>query len=241
MNFFNNFFRGNEDGFKFQLFGPVHLAILTLFFLGVFFVITKLENNKKTEKYIKCLAIILLIDQIVLYAWQIGSGYFKIYMSFPLYHCRLVIWFLIYCAFYKNRTMKSITIFYSLLGAVMALIIPDLYKFSFPHYTNFQFFLVHLSMGWLVFYYLFVEKFKLNKGDLKNTLIVTNIFNVFLLIINFSLRPMYPNVNYGYILALPGNFSVFNSPAIHSAIMMVVFNFGLILIYKITHILQRRI
>lgn len=241
MKLLNNFFRGNEDGFKLPLFGTVHIIILALFILGVFFIITKLKNNKKTHKMVKFLAIVLTIDQIILYSWQIGSGYFKIDISLPLYHCRLVVWLLIYCAFYKNRTMKAITVFYSLLGAVIALIIPDLYKFSFPHYTNFQFFLIHLSMGWLVFYYLFVEKFKLNKEDLKKTMVITNIFNVFLLILNFSLRPMYPNVNYGYLLALPGNFSVFNSPVIHSILMMIIFNFGLVLIYKLTHLLQRKL
>ena len=236
MEFFKNFFRGTEDGFVFDLFGPVHIALLAFFIIGIIFIVTKkfgLDKPEKNKKSLSTMAIILLIDQLVLYAWQFGSGYFSMDMSLPLYHCRLVVWILALGILLNNRIMKIIGLYIGFLGSLMAMILADLYQFSFPHYTNFQFFIVHILMGWIVADFLAVEKIYVSKKELRLTLIAINVFNIFLLIFNLLLRPIYKEINYGYILGMPSTMGEVFPKGWHTPILFLLFNLVIYLLYKL--------
>lgn len=243
MEFMRNFFRGKEDGFVFSKYGTLHLLILAIFLFGAYLIINKklgLNIEKKNKSLMKTFATIILLDQIVLYSWQFGSGRFSFDMSLPLYHCRIAVFFLILGIFTDNRFFKSMTIFWGFFGSLFALTMPDLYAYNFPHYTNFQFFIVHLILGWVVADLLFVEDFTLTKVDLKNVLIFTNIFNLILICVNFILKPVYPAINYGYMIAMPGGMPLFNSNILHMITIVLLFNLGTFVLYKVFTLKDRK-
>ena len=236
MEFLRYFFRGQEDGIPLKPYSLPHLILLAIFLYGAYAIVTKkfnIDKKENNQKLLNTFATIILIDQIVLYSWQFGSGYFSLDMSLPLYHCRIAVIFLILGILKDNRFFKTMTIFWGSLGSVLAMAIPDLYKFSFPHYTNFQFFLVHMILGWVVLDLLFVEKINLNIKDLKKVLIFSTAYNVILIIVNLIMRMNYPDVNYGYMMYAPGGFTLFNSSSLHAIVMTILFNIAGIALYKL--------
>lgn len=227
MEFFKTFFRGNEDGYIFPMYGKVHILMLAIFFVGIYFIYKGylgIKDEKRNNKFMNTMLAILFIDQIVLYAWQIGSGYFNWEMSLPLYHCRICVWFLIIGIYFDKPVVKTIGLYWGALGSLLAMLVPDLYDFSFPHYTNIQFFIVHILMGWVISDLIFRKKYIPGKNENIKALIFTNFFNLALIIFDISMRKYWPKVNYGYMLELPvANDLLPNS--IQPLIMFLMFNF----------------
>ncbi|MDO4778241.1 MAG: TIGR02206 family membrane protein [Tissierellia bacterium] len=200
------FFRGIEDGYKLPLFGKVHITLLFVWLIGMILISVfseKIRLKFKNNLFLKLLVGILLVDQIVLYAWQFGSGFFRFDISLPLYHCRISVFLMIIGVFFDKKWAKSVGLYWGILGTVMAMILPDLYKFSYPHYTNFQFFIVHILLGYVSMYIIAVEMYNFPKKDLKFVLIFTNIFNISVTAFNLIFLKTNPEINYGYLIAPP--------------------------------------
>ena len=226
------FFRSKEDDFKFKKYGPLHFSIVMMFLVVSYVIISDNFNLFKSNiSFLKVLATIILIDQVILYLWQFGSKKFSLDLSLPLYHCRISVFFLILSIYTDVRFYKVMTMFWGILGSVFALSYPDLYSYSFPHYTNFQFFIVHLILGWVVVDFIFVENFNLSINDLWNVLVFTNLFNILLIFVNKSLKSKFPKVNYGYLMSMPGGKPLFNSQYLHMFLIVFLFNIGTILLF----------
>lgn len=237
-----HFFRIIEDGVALRLFSPVHLVLLFIYITGIILIAKKqfgLSDEKRNKKFLKVLAIILLIDQIILYTWQLKSGYFRMDISLPLYHCRLAVWMLIVGILFDNRQMKVVGMYWGTLGSVIAMVMADLYKFQFPHYTNFQFFIVHIIMGWIIADFLFVTKWNVTKKDHKFTLIFTNVYNVLLVAFNMVLLNKLPEINYGYMIDMPPFIPQIFTREVHIILMLILFNIAMYGLYYIFISLQK--
>ncbi len=70
------------------MFGWQHIAILFIGTLGIISMIKRIAVNRKFEKII---GIVLLSQQIILYAWYLLSKYHVLTEGLPLYHCRVAI------------------------------------------------------------------------------------------------------------------------------------------------------
>ncbi len=184
MNFFQSFFYGVENEAPLVIPLPLMIGLLLLW-IGVMVLIVLYRKRLMAQKNPMCLAkiaaMVLLVDQVVLYLWQFLSGYFNLEMSLPLYHCRIAVPILVLDLIFGFTMLRSIWIYWGFLGSVFAMGFMDLYRFDFPHYTNFQFFIVHITLGWIIFYTIFVLGYRFDKEGLKRTL-----------------------YNYGYMLFPPG-------------------------------------
>lgn len=231
------FFRPNEDGFIFAPYSGVHFFLLGLMFLGIILILKGGWTQRgHREKISKGLASILLLDQLVLYYWQFSSGYFSLGVSLPLYHCRLAIFFLLVGVFFKGDRLKKIGIFWGILGSTIAMLSPNLYAFSFPHYTNFNFFISHIAMAWLACNLLMEEGLSLRRKDLVEVLVFTDIYNIFLSLLNQALIGVYPRVNYGYMRHLPEGIGMECPLLVHTLFMIGLFDLCLLIIFfLLTH------
>lgn len=234
-----HFFRGIEDGIPLSIFSNIHIMLFIVYIIGIYLVY-KFRNNFKSNKAIKIAAIVLLIDQVILYLWQAFSGYFNFELSLPLYHCRLAVIMLIFGILKDNRKLKVIGIYWGMIGSIIGMIMIDLYLFKFPHYTNFQFFLVHMMMGWIVVYLLFVEKIKISKEDNKFVLKISSFLNIGLFFFNVFFRRDYPKINYGYMLRMPDMVGEILNPYLHAILMIFVFNIALFFVYYFIKMIRRK-
>lgn len=162
-------------------------------------------------------------------------GYVPAFISLPYRVPMLIIGIL-----KNNKRIKILGMYWGLLGSVIAMVMAELYKFSFPHYTNFQFFIVHIIMGWILAYLLFVERVKITKEDNIFVLKITTIYNISLVIFNLILKSSYPKVNYGYMLNAPEFIGPLFSPIIHAILMTIIFNLMMYLLYFLFNLIRKK-
>lgn len=231
------FFRGKEDLVFSPLaaFSALHLIILFSFILVAAIIYRGdfgLNKGKNREKLAQIFAIILLIDQVILYSWQFSSGYFNLQLSLPIYHCRIAIALLIIGVLFKRKNILYVGMYWGFLGSIMALLVPDMYKFRFPHYTNIQFFLAHVIMGLLIISLLKSREVQITAKETKFVLIITNIYNLLLFIFNLSMAHFWglKDINYGYMNAFPKIVPIRFNVFLHFLIISVFFNMIMLLI-----------
>jgi hypothetical integral membrane protein (TIGR02206 family) len=248
--FLLSFFSGVERPEPVVISPWLRIALLTLWLGGMFTIVANRERWKARahpERPARIMAAILLLDQIVLYAWQFGSGYFNLPVSLPLYHCRISVPFLILDLLFGVKALRSIWIYWGLLGSVFAMGFMDLYRFDFPHYTNFQFFIVHILLGWVIIYTIFVLDYRFDRKNLVKTLVVTLVYNVFLIGINAwgngSFIPYRGALyNYGYVtLPPPSLHEVVLSmwPGLYYIIMLLGYEVLILIQYGFGRVLNR--
>lgn len=233
MEWFKYFFRGNPDGFVFPVWGFTHFAMLFIAFLGVEFIIRHRRKFRSTKigRYFKITMIIALASQqIILYLWYGFSGYFTIQESLPLYNCRIAIIFTIFALVTDKKIFKNVGCYWGVAGAILALMMPtDLDPFSFPHYTNINFFLGHIALLWSTIYILVVDEYRINKTSLKSILYFSNIYH--LIIYSFN---VFTKSNYCYVIEPPFAkefFANIMSPISYTITAFAIFNLAMILVY----------
>ncbi len=250
MDFLLSFFSGFEREQPVIVPLPLKIGLYALW-LGVMVLIFvsrhRLSRLRKPELIAKAIGVILLIDQVVLYSWQFFSGYFNIEQSLPLFHCRISVPLLILDLVFGVKILRSIWIYWATLGTTFAMAFIDLYRFDFPHYTNFQFFIVHIILGWAVCYVVFVLNYQFEKKGLKLALIVTFVYNIFLILFNAFFNGTFIanadlKFNYGYMLFPPGSlqdFVVSLPPFLYYLIMLIGYELLILLLYGFGRFLNR--
>lgn len=231
------FFRGKEDLVFSPLaaFSALHLIILFAFLVLVAIIYRRdlsLKEGNNRRNLSKFFAVILLIDQVILYSWQFSSGYFNLQLSLPIYHCRIAIALLIIGVLFNRINIIHVGMYWGFLGSIMALLVPDMYKFRFPHYTNIQFFLAHVIMGLLIINLLKSREIQITGKETKFVLLITNIYNLFLFIFNLSMAHFWglKDINYGYMNAFPKIVPIRFNVFLHFIIISVLFNMIMLLI-----------
>ena len=241
-----HFFRIEEDGYFLKMFSLPHLLLLGVFALGVYLLYRNREKLKTEYPVVgKILGLLLLLDQTSFYIWQFASGYFNLRESLPLFHCRIVAWILVISLLFRYRPAQVMGIFWGLMGSVMALLSVDLYPFQFPHFTNFQFFHLHMMMGWSVAYLLFTKDYKITPGSFKKVVLFTSAYNIALYVFNTLMnRATGVDYNYGFLRHAPEGlikYLTWVPTLLYPVLIILLFGLGLYLIYLLIKWVERKI
>ena len=82
------------------------------------------------------------IQLFALYTWYLWQG-FPLYISLPLYHCRMAMFAVLLL---KNSRIKSYFAIMGVVGTYCALIHPVFDPYEFPHITGFSFLIGHYAL-----------------------------------------------------------------------------------------------
>jgi len=82
------------------------------------------------------------IQLFALYTWYLWQG-FPLYISLPLYHCRMAMFAVLLL---KNSRIKSYFAIMGVVGTYCALIYPVFDPYEFPHITGFSFLIGHYAL-----------------------------------------------------------------------------------------------
>lgn len=219
----NNFFTGSTGQNNFVLFGQIHLLILLVAVIGSFYILFTKKESRKAELVIGST---LILQQISLYSWYFKSNYNILTEGLPLYHCRIAILLLGLGLLFKNKALMKIGSYWGIFGSIAALLSPGVDPFTFPHITQFSFFIGHLFLLWGALYILFVKKVGMSSHDLKLALIFTNIYHPLMFIINSNISS-----NYGYMNRPPISALNVVNPYIYSFGVIITFNLILFIEY----------
>ena len=82
------------------------------------------------------------IQLFALYTWYLWQG-FPLYISLPLYHCRMAMFAVLLL---KNSRIKSYFAIMGVVGTYCALIYPVFDPYEFPHITGFSLLIGHYAL-----------------------------------------------------------------------------------------------
>lgn len=226
-------FRKEFDNVGFQLFSPIHISVIVVLIISLYF-LQKYQDNKKTKNIIDFLIIILFIDRALMYYWYYLSDNFILKETLPLYTCRASIYILLAYLVTKKSYLKNIFIYWANIGAIIAIIYPNPYDFKFPHYTFISFFVFHYILIIVSSYYILKKKDGFSTKSFIKVMISTNIFLVFVRFLNHIL-----DANYSYLVFSPilKDFFLTLNPFLYFFIVLIIYN----LIFFVFHLLLQKV
>lgn len=217
------FFRSTTNKNNFITFGKLHLIILFIALLVSIFIFVMKTENRILELFI---GVILITQQVILYTWYFISKYNLLKEGLPLFHCRIAIIFVGIGLIFNRKPLMKIGSYWGIFGSISALLLPGIDPFSFPHITQFSYFIGHLFLLWGSIYLLSVKKIGMSEIDLKNLLLFTTAYHLLMLMVNTIL-----NSNYAYMNAPPFYIGDGLNPLIYSLTVIMIFNIVLCIEY----------
>lgn len=201
MSFFD-FISAEPGNLKpFELFSVEHaIAIISIFVLMILIIVlfkyTNLADNK--EQFTYFLIALIIVEEVLFKLWRIYIFGSPIIHNLSLNLCSMAIICSVFLLINKNQTLYEIVYYWGIAGAFQAILTPDLSGFWFPHFRFFQFFLAHGILIIVPIYLTLIEGFRPRQCSVLKVFFLTNVYALFVYIINKLL-----NTNYLYILHKP--------------------------------------
>lgn len=182
-------------GENFRVFGTQHLMALFLVCMGIGWIYRDREWFRRHEsKTAVGLAVILLLQQGLLYAWYWTSGAFSWGESLPLYPCRLSILLSVWMLLKNNGKVYQVVFYWALAGGGMALLSPDTSTFSFPHFMFLQYFVGHGGLLMAIGFMAWVRDHRIPRGAIRRVYRWSLVYVAAMLPVNW-----FTGGNYGYL------------------------------------------
>jgi hypothetical integral membrane protein (TIGR02206 family) len=189
-------FAVDYTGAPFYLFGTAHLIVLGIVLLiNVSWVYFRVEPHRSIRYG---MATILLVNEFGYHLWRWMTGTWVIQRMLPLHLCSVMVWASIVMLLTKKYRIYEFVYFLGIGGAAQALLTPEAGIYGFPHYRWFQTFIVHGLLVTAPIYMTLVERYRPYWKSLLRVVIATNIYMLFVGIINTLIGS-----NYMYLARKP--------------------------------------
>ncbi len=170
-------FARDYSGGPFILFGRDHLISLSIVLVILWavniFRDRWTERGKRATRWVLCALILLCEGSWQFWMWAIGS--WTIQGMLPLWLCSMTSWSMPLLLIFRNRQYFEWVYFMGIIGAVMALLTPDLMEYGFPHFRYIEFFVLHGTIIISVVFMTVVEKFRPVWSSLPKAVMITNL------------------------------------------------------------------
>lgn len=235
------FFRGVSDGYHLVIGSPIHLLIASVCFLSVIMLISRRKyfaaHSVHEQRFRFLLASVLAAIEVIYYLWSILSGAFTVSNSLPLYTCNAVLLTAVIAFLFDNRFCRAITVYWGVY-TLAAILIPLMEEYSFPHITNFLFFITHTLLLWAVCVIVVFEEYSFSSHDLRKVLAFTTVFLVIVYFIDQLL-----GANYAFFFNAPFTVSIVAalSPPIYSLLVIGGYDLLIVFIYMLGRVYRKHL
>lgn len=182
-----SFFSADFSGEPFKLFSGIHifsLLVLAAANIVLIFFLRRLKHNKVKLAFRYGLAVFLLCNESLYTFWSIRTGNWSAGYSLPLHVCDMAMIFSVILLVRKNYFIYEITYFWGFAGSLQALLTPDLYPYSFPHFVFFNFFLAHAGIMTTILIMTFEEGLRPTTKSIVKTILFTNAYMGLMAVVN---------------------------------------------------------
>ena len=174
----SQFFAKDYSGQPFELFSISHLIAIgcIILVLAIIFIFRNRmsERVKKTIRY--TLAAVLVINETGWHLWNLSIGEWTLQTMLPFHLCSILVWLSAYMLVKKNLYIYEFAYLLGIMGALQAVLTPDLGMYSFPHYRFIQTFISHGSIIIAALYLTWVEGFRPVPASIVRVIVGTNIY-----------------------------------------------------------------
>ena len=187
---------------NFQLFGPVHLAILASIPLLTWVLATAARRVPATATPIRLsLGVFLLVNELIWYGFKVQKGWFLFPGNMPFQLCDLILWLTVVAMLFRLQFAFEFSFFAGLIGTSMAVLTPDLWE-PFPSYPTVYFFLAHCGIVICVLYLWASRTMQPLPGCIVRVMLALNGYAIAVGLFNWIFQ-----TNYMYLCRKPDNAS----------------------------------
>ncbi len=177
---------GPEDK-PLELFSTPHLAAIALILLSCAALLLfrkKLQKEPTGYRFGIILAVIISVQQMLLYAWYTCSGEWSLSRTLPVQLCDISLFLCVPVLATRNKYLSELLYFWGLGGATQAILTPDMGGYTFPHFVFYQFFLGHGLIVLTCLFLVLVCRFRPTFQSVIRTFIITNLYAAVILPVN---------------------------------------------------------
>lgn len=179
---------------------PIVLAI------GLAIGLIRYSNRNFTEtqkqKAIHYFAWFVSITIIGFHAYRMGFDSYNFKTDLPLYLCSLMALLIPTFTYFRRYWMFEILVFWIIGGTLQGVITPDI-AIGFPSFDYFRYWVVHLGLLSIIFYFIFVFKMKPKFKSVFKSFLALQVYVVLMIVLNYFL-----DANYFYLNEKPKSASV---------------------------------
>ncbi|MBO6881416.1 TIGR02206 family membrane protein [Winogradskyella sp.] len=161
----------------------------------------KLNDNQKFRviHFVACFVSLFIIS---FHLYRIGFDNYNFRTDLPLYLCSLMALIIPVFTYYRKYWMFEILVFWIIGGTIQGVITPDI-AVGFPSFDYFRYWVVHLGLLSVIFYFIFVFKMKPTLKSVFKSFLALQIYVVLMIILNYLL-----DANYFYLNKKPKSASL---------------------------------
>ncbi|WP_100331069.1 YwaF family protein [Bacillus xiapuensis] len=199
-----DWFGSSYKEFDFQMYSTSHIIVLLcmLLLVGSIYKFRQQLRAPRFRIMEIALAVFLLVLEAVYQLWMIVSSSWDASHALPLELCSIGLFLTAALLITRKKIIYEVSLFTGLLGASQALFTPFL-NYDFPHFRFFHFFITHLLIFSVPFYFTWVKGFRPTIYSVVKTMAFLNILLPVIFIVNLLV-----DGNYLYIARKPENASL---------------------------------
>lgn len=159
-------------------------------------------NAEQKQKAIHIIAWLVSLILISFHLYRIGFDNYNFKTDLPLYLCSLMALIIPVFTYYRKYWMFEILVFWIIGGTLQGVITPDI-AVGFPSFDYFRYWVVHLGLLFIIFYFIFVFKMRPKLKSVFKSFLALQVYVVVMVILNYLL-----DANYFYLNEKPKSASI---------------------------------
>ncbi|HEO8419368.1 conserved hypothetical integral membrane protein TIGR02206 [Mycobacteroides abscessus subsp. abscessus] len=191
------------DDFPFELFSISHLTMIGILLIGgVLLAIFRHYIQMRSGVFRSVIFGLLFGLEAMYHYWMYKDGLWDASVMLPFHLCSISLILCLLLLITKWELVFQVVYFIGIIGALMAVITPELFL-GYPHFRYFHFFVTHILIIWTCLYFVLVHQYKPTKKGLLLAVIFLNGSAVLTWIVN-----RVTGGNYMFLAYKPANSSL---------------------------------
>lgn len=178
----------------FEVYSLSHILVLTVFFIGLFYLILNYKKLQRHSTLYECtrwsLFGILLISEITYQIWAITNNVWSFAEYVPLHLCGIASLLAMVALWSLRPSLIKINYFIGIIPAFLALITPELVN-DFPHYRFWKFFSHHMAITLASLFLIMTYPVQITFRSLLKAFGILNLYAVFVFFLNREIGSNY--------------------------------------------------
>mgnify|MGYP000850906646 CR=1 FL=1 len=154
------------------------------------------------QKTLHYFAWFVSITVMSFHAYRMAFDSYNFKTDLPLYLCSLMAVVMPLFTYYHKYWMFEILVFWIIGGTIQAIVTPDITD-GFPSFDYFRYWIAHLGLLVIIFYFIFVFKMKPKLKSVVKSILALQVYVVVMMVLNYIL-----DANYFYLNEKPKSASL---------------------------------